>query len=211
MLIATHRDWLRCLAVRGVLLTLIVVLWSMALGVGIYRMLGVNITSVTGRPSTFVDVMLLHGLAGAFPATILECLLLLSLFGLRVAFRWWLIAGLLLVVGTPIALYSGWNIASYLWTLNQGGVPWEGIAPQVIGVASAWVLSVPFTMWFSRYRIIVVRRREQCRSPCPRCQYDLYGSSERCPECGWVFPIGLSSHCGPQPPVQFQSNVHSGE
>ncbi len=211
MALASHKQWLHRLAIPSVLLTIMVILWSSTLGVVIYRMLGGTITSVNSRPATFADELLIYGIEGAFYAISLHCLLLLFLFVGRVTFRWWVVAILLLVVGTPVALYSGWKIEDYLRTLNQGGTPWEGLAPQVIGLASAWLLHIPLAIWLSRYRFVVVRGDDQRKSPCPRCGYELYGSSGSCPECGWEIPVGLSSNRPPNQRPQVNGNARDGE
>lgn len=211
MALASHKQWLRRLGIPSVLLTIIVILWSSTLGVMIYRILGVTITNVNGRAATFADELMIHGIEGASPTIFLHCLLLLFLFIGRVAFRWWVVALLLLVVGTPVALLSGWKIADVLWTLNQGGVPWEGLAPQGLGLASAWLLYIPLVMWISRYRFIVVRRDDKRKSPCPRCGYELYGSSGSCPECGWEIPVGASLNRPPDQQLQVNGNARDAE
>ena len=106
----THKEWLRRFALPSVILIIVVIIWSAVLGMLIYRMLGVRITSVEGRPATFVDELFFQGLDGALAGTLLQCAILLFLFCCRGSFRWWLIAGLLVVAGTPIALYSGWHM-----------------------------------------------------------------------------------------------------
>ena len=152
-------------------------------------MLGITLVSVNGRPATFVDELLTHGTAGALTATFLQCLLLLVLYIGRVAYRWWLVAILLLVVGIPVSLFSGLKIANYLWTRNLGGPPYESFVPQILGLASALLLYVPLSMWISRYRFIIVRRDDKRKSPCPRCGYELFGvQSAKCQECGWEIP-----------------------
>ncbi len=181
----------------SIALTVFVVLWSGIVGVVIHRMLGVSIGSVNGRQATFTDEMLIHGLGGAFPATILNCLLLFALFVRRIAYRWWIVAAFLILPGTPIALYSGWRIADHLWGLNQGGTAWEAFAPQMIGLALAWIVYVPIAIWLSRYRFVIVKRDDSRKSPCPRCGYDLYGSAGACPECGWQLPAAFSANGPP--------------
>ena len=148
-------------------------------------MLGVSIHSVNGRPATFTDELFINGFEGAIAVILLNCLLLLILYIGRIEFRWWIVTILLLLIGTPVALYSGRKIADYLWTQNQGGIPWEGIAPQVIGLAVAWILYVPIAFWLTRYRSIVDGRNDLRANLCPSCTYNLTGNTTgTCPECG---------------------------
>ncbi len=112
------------------------------------------------------------------------------IFVLRIRFRWWLVAVLLIVIGTPAALVAGWQIAEYLWSLNKGGTPWEGIVPAPLGLCIAWVLLVPAEMSLNRVTTFLRRRRDAIASPCPRCGYDLIGNeSGVCPECGGAVRI----------------------
>jgi len=190
--VESHGRWLRRFVIPSLLLTTLVAVWSIAAGVAIYRVLGVTIGSVNGRPATLGDEIAFHGIDNAFCPVVLHCLLLLVLFVGRVPYRWWLVALFLVVVGTPVALFSGWRIARYLWTLNRGGVAWEGLLPQVLALALAWLAALALDAWLSRYRIVVVRRDDDRRSPCPRCGYELHASpSGLCPECGWVIPPSL--------------------
>ncbi len=189
----SHKQWLRRMALPSLILTIVVASWSSILGVLIYRMLGVSIFSWNGLPATFTDEILRHGLAGAFNATFLNCLLLFILFVGRITFRWWVVTFFLLLCGTPLALYSGWRIADYMWTLNQGGVAWEGFVPQVLGLSLAWILHALIAIWLSKYRFVVVRKDDSRKSPCPRCGYELFGSSGSCPECGWQLPTSVTA------------------
>ena len=167
----------------------LVFVWSSAVGVAIYRMLGVTISIVNDRPATLTDEILIHGIDGASLAMFLQLLIFLILFIARIPYRFGLVALLLVVFGTPLALLSGWRIADYLWTLNRGGVPWEGSAPQVIALSFTWVIALALDAWMSRYRIVIVRRDDRRKSPCPRCGYDLFGgASGVCTECGWIVP-----------------------
>ena len=191
MPLESHKQWLRRMTLPSIALTFGVVLWSSILGVVIYRMLGVSIVSVNGRPATLADEILINGVGGAITAVFLNCFLLIFLFIGRIPFKWWLLVILVIIAGTPLALYSGWRIADYLWTLNQGGIAWEGFAPQVLGLALAWVLHIPLSIWLSKYKFVIVKVDDSHKSPCPRCGYELFGSNGTCPECDWQIPISL--------------------
>jgi hypothetical protein len=174
------------------LLIAVSVIWSAAIGVIGYRVLGVSIASVDGRPAVFLDEILIHGLDAVPLAFLVSCSFLACLLVARLTFRWWLIALAWLVVGTPVALLSARRIADYLWTLNRGGTPWEGVLPAAIGIAAGWLIACIVDSWLDRYRIVIVRQADQRRSPCPRCGYELYGSTSGvCPECGWSIPPQL--------------------
>ena len=182
-----HLNWLRRYTLPSIALTVMIVLWGAGEQAAQSAILGVTIVTAHGHPATFADRFVSYAARGA-EAALLDALLLFVLFLLGVGYRWWVVAAGLLLVGTPVALYSGCRIALYLWALNQGGEPWEKFVPQVIAVVSAWLMYIPVSLWLSRYHVVIVRRSDQRESPCPRCGYELRGSSGRCPECGWVVP-----------------------
>jgi hypothetical protein len=193
--VPTHIQWLRRFGLASVLLTVIVIAWSSAIGVLMYGLLGVRLGTVSGQPATFAHELEIHGLDAAPLATFVHGAFLFVIFAARHAYRWRIVAALLLLLGTPVALVSGWRIADYLWTLNRGGVPWEGIAPQPLGIAIAWIVGLLASAWLDRYRIIVVKQVGGTRSPCPRCGYELHGSNSGvCPECGWTIPWTSEGH-----------------
>lgn len=199
MRVETYNEWLRRFLLPSVVLTAVVIIWSISVGVLVYRVLGVTISTVNGLPATFTDEVILHGLDGTVLAFGVHCLILLGLFVCRATLRLWLSAALLIAIGSPIALLSGWHIAQYLWALNQRGTLWEGLLPQPIGVVSMYVLSALIAAWLNRYRVVIVRRDDARLSPCPKCGYDLYGSRGQCPECGWVLPPARRESLPPPP------------
>ena len=182
---ATHREWLLRHIVPSLLLSVIVVTWSAGIGVYTYRMLGVTLSSVNGRPPTIADELLIRGLGPASGTFQINVVVLVAIFVLKIRFRWWLAAGLLVVIGTPAALVAGWQIAEYLWALNKGGTPWEEVLPAPLGLCIAWVALVPAEMALDRITAFLRRRRDAVANPCPHCGYDLIGNeSGVCPECG---------------------------
>ncbi len=191
----THRQWLRKFILPSALLTAVVVGWSGVVGFLVYRTLGVTMYDGNGQLEVIVFSLIRYALVCNEWAILLQCLIFLILLAGRIHFRLWLVVLLLFIVGTPIAVWSGWRIGDYLWSRQMHGIAWEGFLPQAIGVAVAWLLSIPLSMWLSRYRIIVIRKDDARKSPCPRCGYELYGSSGKCPECGWVVPsLHLNHH-----------------
>ena len=58
-------QWLRRFTLPALLLTLMVVVWSIVMGVLVYRLLGIRLGSVNGRPATFTDEFLIFGVDGA--------------------------------------------------------------------------------------------------------------------------------------------------
>jgi len=160
------------------------------MGVWIYRLLG-----VTMGGASWIDVVLIQGVDGALPAVFLQGLLLFTLFIGRVAFRAWVVALWLVLLGTPVALYSGHETAMYLWNNNISGITWENMIPQAIALSLAWVLHLPVSWLLRRYRVVVVRNNSDAKSPCPRCGYDLFRSRDACPECGWQIPQFHATTC----------------
>ena len=98
------------LAISGILVTAVVLLWSAGIGVAIYRMLGVSISTVNGQAASFADEVFIHGFGNVFFATGIHCLILVILFIRGITYRWSLVALLLFVLGTPVALLL-WIIA----------------------------------------------------------------------------------------------------
>ncbi len=164
------------------------------MGVVIYRMLGVRNVSSGGLIASLAHDYVDFGLGAIFYATLLNAVVVVALFVLRIPVRSWLIVALLLLVGTPVALFSGLRIADYVWDVNNG---WDEMAlwcgPQLIALLVSWGLYAPLSAWLPRYRLLVLRVDDRRRSPCPRCGYELYGSGGRCPECGWELPPAISN------------------
>jgi hypothetical protein len=151
------------MGIPSLALTAIVIVWSCAIGVAIYRILGVTISNVGGQPgpATLWDEVLIHGVLGSFLAVLAHVVVVAVLFVGRVSYRWWRVALPLVLLGTPLSLFIGKRLADHLWSLNQGGTPWEGIAPQVIAIVFAWIVAAQSGILLSYYRRWKQRRAQQ--------------------------------------------------
>ncbi len=117
------------------------VVWSGMCNVLAYFSLGIHSRYMSGEP---MGLILQWTIASSY--AFVPCLALaLTCVVAVVAYtkwspRWYMILSVLYVLGTPIAIGGTHVLATVLWRLNRGGVPWEMMVPPAIGFAVSCVI-----------------------------------------------------------------------
>jgi hypothetical protein len=93
------------------------------------------------QPTTF-DFLEIYGLDSGILIVFVNLLFIVAMLIFKWKFRWWIILTAIILVGTPISVFTGRAVHEYLWRLKQGGVPWEDVLPPGIGVGIAWVVGL---------------------------------------------------------------------
>lgn len=149
----SHAHWCKRLFIPIIFLVAASVLWGVGVNMIMYRSLGVELAEVDGHPPTIFDFFEIYGLDSGVLIVLVNLVFLLTMLMLKRQFRWWVILAAIVLVGTPISVFTGRAITEYLWGLNRGGIPWEDVLPPGIGVGIAWVVGL-FTDscldWISR-------------------------------------------------------------
>lgn len=127
--LSNRRKWLRRMAVPLLILLLASIGWAGSTNLILYRSLGVTTSWADGRPMSLGEELLMRA---AFGGQFVVLMLLLLAAGMCLSvrhFRWSVVLGSIIVIGTPIALVYGQYLAHYLWRLNRAGTPWEEVVP----------------------------------------------------------------------------------
>jgi len=195
MLLMSHISWLKRYTIPSLILTLLVMAWSAGFDLYIYVIRGITKYLSNGLPATNWDVFWTQSIGCAIGVALIHVLVLLVLFIGRVPFRWDIMVIEIIVIGSLIMYAISNPLAGYLKAnINSDYMIW---ASQIIVLLLCWAVTLAFGKNLPYYRIIVIRTRKHCISPCPRCGYDLYMCENyECPECGWQIPRYLWEKCG---------------
>lgn len=188
----THISWLKQHSLPAFGLILMVMILSGYFGLKIFNMQDITITLHNGQQATSWDIFLLEGVVYAIGGAFIHCVVLMVLFVGRVPFRWGLMMAMLLLFGAPFLYVLSYPMVQYFEGRDDYGL--LSGTPQIVILLVCWGLTLAFGNILPRFRVVLVRIDSDCKSPCPRCGYELYGCrNSECPECGWQFPEYLSA------------------
>ena len=168
---------------------IIFVLYSWAWGTmvvfSIYRAHSIRISHVNGNDATILQEIWIHA-EEAIPAILVLSAAILFSTIKSTKVHLLMVGVSISLIGTLIAFATNLVITRFvdLCMLNTS-------ISLLCGITVAWIMAIIFLRYF---QILIVRRNDNVRSPCPRCGYDLFGSEECCPECNWQIPLSLRKH-----------------
>jgi ribosomal protein L37AE/L43A len=173
------------------LLTLMVmsIVWSACVTITVGR-LYYGAPLVNGRPLGLEEELPQRLVDGAYLLIAIVFLIpIAALFRWR--FRWWTPVLGIVLLGSPIAIYTGCRIVEMNWYIGDG-VPAEWLLAPPVGFAVGLTGGAIFDAWLGWY---ATRRRARRAAEvlCPGCAFDLRGTIaagvQRCPECGAPFAL----------------------
>lgn len=122
------RNWLAVMVVGGFVLA-----WGGLMDLAISRSLGASLGWKPGQTMSLPMAFVIHALYGSPLALLTWLLFAIGMNVARRCIRWWAMLASISFLGTPIAFFGGRAFTRYIWSLNRGGVPWEGIVPVGVG------------------------------------------------------------------------------
>ncbi len=130
------------LVIPTIFLVIVSVIWGVVVNMVMYHSLGVELAEVEGQQPTTFDFLEIYGLDSGILIVFVNLFFIGAMLIFKWKFRWWIILTAIILVGTPISVFTGRAIHEYLWRLKQGGVPWEDVLPPGIGMSIAWVVGL---------------------------------------------------------------------